>query len=123
MKKISKNKTIVFDLDGVICTQTSGDYENAIPVAAAVRTVNKFHKEGYVIVIHTARFMGRFKGDPKRAHSHGYDATKKFLKKWGVRHHKLVMGKPRSDVVVDDRAIFFRPDWDMIEKEIRRKLK
>jgi capsule biosynthesis phosphatase len=123
MKNKSERKSIVFDLDGVICTQTKGDYENARPVPGAVKLVNELHAKGHKIIIHTARFMGRFQNDARKVHAHGYAMTQQCLKKWGVQYDELIMGKPRADIVVDDRAIFFKPDWKLIAKDINARLK
>ena len=32
--------------------------------------------------------------------------TKNQLNKWGVKHHKLVMGKLHYDLLIDDKAVF-----------------
>lgn len=123
-RKKSRPKIIVFDLDGVICTQVyDGNYENARPVEEAVELIGDLHKQGHTIVIHTARFMGRHKGDAKKAHKDGYLFTKKQLDSWGVKYHKLILGKPSSDILVDDRALFFVPDWTLIRKHIKTRLK
>ncbi len=74
-------------------------------------------------MIYTARFMNRNQNDLHKAYHDGYEFTKKQLALWGVRHHYLMMGKPPADIVVDDRAVFFSPDWPSIDQQIRRKLK
>jgi hypothetical protein len=33
------------------------------------------------------------------------------------------MGKPPADAVVDDLALFFKPDWNEIDRKIREKVK
>ena len=33
---------------------------------------------------------------------------KKTIKKWGVKYHQLIMGKPSYDLIVDDLAIYFK---------------
>ena len=115
-------KTICFDLDGCLCTQTEGDYEHARPIPEAIRAVNRFFDEGYRIVLHTARFMGRHGGDVARAHAQGYEFTQRQLADWGVKYHTLLMGKPPAHVVVDDRSVFFVHDWARIEQQIRERL-
>ena len=37
--------------------------------------------------------------------------TMKQLKKWNVKHHKLIFGKPSSDLYIDDKALFFKDNW------------
>ena len=33
---------------------------------------------------------------------------KETIKKWGVKYHKLIMGKPSYDLIIDDKSIFFK---------------
>jgi len=37
--------------------------------------------------------------------------TIKQLKKWKVKYHKLIFGKPSFDLFVDDKALFFKDNW------------
>jgi len=106
--------TVCFDLDGVLCNQTTGDYENAIPNREAIAVVNELADRGVRIIIHTSRFMGRAGNDPVEARRQGYELTSKQLAGWGVRFDELILGKPRYDIVVDDRSVFFEPDWQRI---------
>ncbi|MDO8634245.1 MAG: phosphoheptose isomerase [archaeon] len=101
-------KTICFDLDNVICSQTTGDYENAVPDRTAIKLVNSLHSQGHRIIIYTSRFMGRNNNDAKAAQAEGYQFTFQQLKGWGVKFHELFLGKPKYDVLVDDRAVFLK---------------
>jgi hypothetical protein len=112
-------RTVCFDLDGVICTQTDGGYAHAQPIAGAIALINCLHDEGYRIIIHTARFMGRNHGDVIATYKAGYSFTVDQLAGWGVKYHDLYMGKPAYDVVIDDRSVFFRSDWDSIYRAIK----
>ena len=38
---MDKVKTYVFDIDGTVCTNTYGDYENAQPLEERIKIVNK----------------------------------------------------------------------------------
>lgn len=113
---------VVFDLDGCLCSQTAGNYESAVPVSEAIDLVNSLYERGHEIIIHTSRFMGRSNGNADRAYNDGFSYTEQQLRAWGVRYHLLVMGKPAADLVVDDRAVFFRPDWAQIEEEIEMRI-
>jgi hypothetical protein len=112
--------TVCFDVDGVLCNQTASDYENAIPNAEAIAVVNDLYTRGVRVIIHTSRFMGRTGGDADEARRQGLDFTRRQLSDWGVRFHELHMGKPSYDVVVDDRSVFFEPDWARIRAALNR---
>lgn len=106
-----KSKTFCFDLDGVLCTQTTGDYHNAEPIRDAITVVNRLYDAGHKIVIHTSRFMGRTNENLVDAYREGYDFTFKQLSGWGVKFHSLYLGKPRYDIVIDDKAVFYSTEW------------
>jgi hypothetical protein len=108
-------KRICFDLDGVLCSLTDGKYENAVPNREAIQLVNGLHDRGCEIIIYTARFMGRNDQDVIAAYKEGYELTRRQLQQWGVRYHDLFLGKPAFDVLIDDRAVFFEPNWQKIE--------
>ena len=119
----TSGKRICFDIDGVLCNQVKGgtDYRKARPNKEAIFLVNKLYDEGHTIYLFTARFMGRNKNDWRKAYEDGYAFTKKQLEEWGVKHHGLFLGKPTTDIFVDDRAVFYKPDLKLIEKEIRKR--
>ena len=52
---IENNKTYCFDLDGTLCTNTEGDYENALPYTERISIVNDLYEKGNTIIIETAR--------------------------------------------------------------------
>jgi hypothetical protein len=90
-------KTLCFDLDGTLCTNTFGDYECAEPIEWAIARVNALAREGNRIVILTARGFVT-----KRDWT---EETRAQLNRWGVEYDELVFGKPSADVYVDDRAV------------------
>ena len=92
------------------------------PSSAPSRLVNRLYDCGHEITIHTSRYMGRCGGNVARAYYEGFEFTQQQLRAWGVRYHLLVMGKPAADLVVDDRALFFRSDWEQIGEEIEFNL-
>ena len=104
-------KTYAFDIDGVICNTVNGNYHQAIPNEKAIKKINEIYLNGNKVIIFTARFMGRTNNDVKKAESLGYNETLTQLKKWGVKFHKLYMGKPSYDIFIDDKAYNYNDDW------------
>ena len=90
-------KTLCFDLDGTLCSNTFGAYESAEPVPWAIARVNALAGAGHRIVILTAR--GSATGIDWR------ERTRAQLEEWDVNYAELVFGKPSADVYVDDRAV------------------
>jgi hypothetical protein len=90
-------KTLCFDLDGTLCTNTFGDYDSAEPFEWAIARVNALARTGHHIVILTAR--GFATGRDWSAQ------TRAQLDRWGVHYDELVLGKPAADVYIDDRAV------------------
>ena len=90
-------KTYCFDIDGVICTNTHGAYEQAEPIAHFIAQINALYDFGHKIVLFTAR--GATTGLDWR------ELTEKQMKSWGVRYHELIFGKPYFDLMIDDRAM------------------
>ena len=62
--------------------------------------------------------MGRNKENIKLANKEGYSFTLRQLKKWGIKFHKLKLGKPSYDVFIDDKSFNFEKNW--IEKFKKR---
>jgi len=89
--------TYCFDLDGTICVDTQGKYNEATPYAEIVSEVNRLRGEGHRILIFTARGSGT--GIDWRA------VTERQLSEWGVSYDRLYFGKPPADVYIDDKAV------------------
>src|ERR1700739_208129 len=113
--------TICFDIDGVLCNEVAGDYETAQPNVEMIGMLNRLYERGDHILLFTSRFMGRAKGNPEEAERIGREFTEKQLAGWGVRYHELRMGKPRYDLVIDDRCLFFQDDCSVIESLLEKK--
>lgn len=97
--------TYVFDIDGTVCNNTYGDYEKAIPNQKRINKVNSLYDEGHTVFMLTARGMGRSDNSQMFAHRALYKFTKQQLDEWGVKYHKLFMGKPAGDIYVDDKGM------------------
>ena len=106
-----KIKTICFDLDNTLCTTKKNNYTKSKPIKKNIKLVNKLYDDGYNIKIFTARFMGRSNDNQNLAKKRGFEMTKKQLKKWNLKYHKLILGKPTYDFVVDDKAYGYNSNW------------
>ena len=85
-----------FDIDGTLCTNTDGAYEDAIPFVDRIAHVNALFEAGHTIKLFTAR--GTTTGIDWR------EFTVEQMNSWGVRFHNLILGKPHADLFVDDKA-------------------
>ena len=96
---ISKDqqKVFSFDIDGTICQNTYGNYEEAKPFKERILILNKLFDEGNIINLFTAR-GSTTNIDWKKL-------TEKQLKDWGVKYHRLKLGKPDADLFIDDKGI------------------
>ena len=79
-------------------------------VLGKIPEVSKYDK-GHKIIIFTGRYMGRNNDNPKKAYKQGYKFTLDQLKNWGLKFHRLHMGKPTFDILVDDKSLGFKKDW------------
>ena len=96
--------TYVFDIDGTICTLSDGNYEDAKPLQNRINEINKLYDKGHKILFHTARGMGRSDNSQVYAERLLYKFTKAQLEEWGVKYHRLFMGKPSGDIYIDDKG-------------------
>ena len=94
-----------FDIDGTVCTPCSGDYEKSQPIKDRIEKVNQLYDEGNTIFMLTARGMGRTDNDQIGAYKCMYTFTENQLNKWGVKYHKLFLGKPNADLYIDDKGM------------------
>lgn len=103
----------VIDIDGTICTNTDGKYENATPHNDRIEYINYLYDNDNTIIFHTARGMRTYNDDAIAAHNRWFEFTQKQLDSWNVKYHKLILGKPQGDIYVDDKGI---NDYDFFFK-------
>ena len=93
-----KKLTYCFDLDETICARESGeDYSKSFPISGMIDFINKLYDSGHNIIIFTAR--GSSSGLCWK------DVTEEQCKRWGLKFHKIILGKPSYDIFVDDKAV------------------
>tara|TARA_B100002019_G_C21261611_1_gene597072 strand:- start:2193 stop:2489 length:297 start_codon:yes stop_codon:yes gene_type:complete len=89
-------KIYCFDIDGTICTNTNGDYENAKPYSKRIEQINTLYENNNKIIFLTAR------GSTTKIDWE--EVTKKQLNSWGVKYHELHLTKPHADFYIDDKS-------------------
>ncbi len=105
MSKQESKLRLVVDIDGTICTNTGGDYRNAVPFPDRILKLNELHDSGVKITYFTARGMGRTNNSVALSYLRFYVLTRKQLKNWGARFDSLYLGKPSGDRYIDDKAV------------------
>lgn len=111
-KKASKKKKIIcFDIDGVICKTAKLNYPKSKPIKKNIKKINELYDLGHYIKIFTARYMGRSNEKVSVAKKKGFKLTSMQLKKWRVKYHKLIFGKPVYDLFIDDKNLFHVSNW------------
>tara|TARA_B110000027_G_C16082109_1_gene284124 strand:- start:313 stop:669 length:357 start_codon:yes stop_codon:yes gene_type:complete len=115
-----KFKILCFDLDNVICKTKKNNYHQSKPIKKNINFINFLYDEGHTIKIFTARGMGRSNQNMKLAKKKFAVFTKNQLKKWNIKYHKLILGKPSYDIFVDDKNLGFTRDWvSILDKELK----
>jgi uncharacterized HAD superfamily protein len=87
------------DIDGTLCIERKEfwNYDKAQPIPETIEKINALYdNKSNTIVIYTARFH------------EDKETTRKWLKKHGVKYHRLVTGKFRADIYVDSASM--RPE-------------
>jgi len=92
------------DIDETICnTPLNREYSEAVPILSNIEKANKLYDRGHKIVYYTAR------GTESRKDFRSL--TEDQFKKWGVKYHEILFGKPIYDVFIDDKALNVK-DWE-----------
>ena len=116
-----KLKTICFDIDNIICkTNNKNDYSKSSPIKKNIKIINKAYSNGFNIILYTARYMGRCKGNIAKVKKQIKPLTLRQLKKWRVKYHKIYFGKPSFDLFIDDKSLFFKKNWaNLLKKKLK----
>lgn len=109
---MDNKKILAFDLDDTLCTRPTDKeilgiekYHYCEPIKEMIDLSNSLYDKGYTIYIYTARGMHTLNGDVAEIYAKLYDITLDSLKKWGVKHNGLYMGKIHYDLLIDDKAM------------------
>ena len=94
-----KQLIYVFDIDNTICKTKGAYYENVTPYKNRIKIINKLYDKGHKIIIYTAR------GSTLAHEWKIRKLTEEQLKKWGLKYHELLFGKPFYNKWIDDKGV------------------
>jgi len=125
MTATDSSQTLIVDCDGVIADKSKGgDYANSKPLAHGIEQVNKLYDLGYEIILYTARYGDREKGNMHKQYGRGYVEWLNWLDKYNVKYHQAFMGKPAGILYIDDKAARVNGDdengWSQVWSEVAK---
>ncbi|MGM9878939.1 MAG: capsular biosynthesis protein [Bacilli bacterium] len=102
--------SIIFDIDGTICPikKEEEKYEDLVPFPDMVSKIRELKKDGYKIVLFTARNMRTYNGNIDLILKNTKPILEKWLSKWEIPYDEIIFGKPypgKNGFYVDDRTI------------------
>lgn len=101
-------KKLIVDLDGTITLGNTSDYKNVLPNIELIKQLTKYRRDGFSIVISTARNMRTHKGNVGKINIHTLPIITEWLDKHDVPYDEILVGKPwcgHDGFYIDDRAI------------------
>jgi capsule biosynthesis phosphatase len=101
-------KKLIVDLDGTITQANTNDYKNVLPNFELIKSLKKYKKLGFTIVISTARNMRTYEGNVGKINIHTLPIITEWLEKHEVPYDEILVGKPwcgHEGFYIDDRAI------------------
>ena len=115
-----KKKVFLIDIDNTICNTVGSTYAKSKPKKKTIKLINLLKIKGHYIKIYTARYMNRSNQNVKLVNTKYFKKTFNQLVSWGINFDELIMGKPSSDYIVDDRS--FNPIKNNFESFIKKFL-
>ena len=105
--------TLIVDLDGTICPikKSNEKYENLKPYENIIEKLKEYKKDGFKIMIFTARNMRSYENNLGLINIHTSRMTMDWLEKWEIPYDEIIFAKPwpgKEGYYIADRAI--RPD-------------
>ncbi len=114
-----KKNTIAVDLDGTLLETGTADEPLGKPKPGAKEVLQRLKDEGYTIVIYTSKA--------------GYTRISNHLKAYGIPFDHINinpdepyivgsnLGKPSAEAYIDNRALEFKGDWEVVYQELKRR--
>lgn len=101
-------KKLIVDLDGTITLANTSDYKQVLPNLELINNLKQYKKDGFLIVISTARNMRTHEGNVGKINIHTLPIIIEWLEKHNVPYDEILVGKPwcgHDGFYIDDRAV------------------
>jgi capsule biosynthesis phosphatase len=101
-------KKLIVDLDGTITLANTSDYKKVLPNLELINNLKQYKKDGFSIVISTARNMRTHEGNVGKINIHTLPIIIEWLEKHNVPYDEILVGKPwcgHDGFYIDDRAV------------------
>jgi capsule biosynthesis phosphatase len=101
-------KKLVVDLDGTLTQANTSDYKNVLPRKDVIEQLRQYKKQGFSIVIATARNMRTYEGNVGKINIHTLPVITSWLDTHKVPYDEVIVGKPwcgNEGFYIDDRAV------------------
>ena len=110
--------TLIYDLDKTLCAKKKPHetYADVQPIQPMIDQLNRFHDEGFEIIISTARNMVTQKNHVSKVVKNVGMDTMMWLKKHNVKYDGLDWGKEYGILYIDDKSCL--ADVDEIERRV-----
>jgi capsule biosynthesis phosphatase len=121
-------KSLIIDLDGTLChlKRENEGYQDVLPVYEVIEKMHEWKKNGFKIIIYTARNMRTFNGNLGLINVHTATIIIEWLDKHNVPYDEILYGKPwpgHRGYYIDDRAIRPREFVENSESELDHIIK
>jgi len=119
-KKNLEERRIMVDFDGVISSYKHGWNNGELidePNPGTKEALDKFHNEGYEVVIFTTRASKEHNKKP--SHIQLIEALKVWLNKYNIYYDKITSEKLGAVAYIDDRGIRFN-DWNQVLNDLEQ---
>lgn len=109
------NKRICIDLDGVIAEfkKEGQTYAEIHPLPGAVEKLTALKRNGFYLIIQTARHMKTCEGNLGKVNARVTKITLDWLELHNIPYDEIYFGKPWAHLYIDDNAFRFQ-NWESI---------
>ncbi|OXS16268.1 capsular biosynthesis protein [Zobellella denitrificans] len=118
-------RKLIVDLDGTLTQANTSDYRNVLPKEEVIEQLREYKKQGFEIVISTARNMRTYEGNVGKINIHTLPVITDWLDRHSVPYDEILVGKPwcgHEGFYIDDRSIRPSEFTSMTLEEIHKLL-